>query len=114
MNTMHCQPIDLHHLARLWKSELRSDQICVELGCTRGHLFNLARKHRLGRRPPKFNAPRTPETPDPTESEIAEMTAAIRATWTDQERRSRMVGCHRKHVEVPNFHFHREHYVFSY
>jgi hypothetical protein len=77
MNPMHCPPINLNHLARLWKSELRSDQICVELGCTRGHLFNLTRKHRLGRRPPKFNAPRRSGTPDPTESEIAAMTAAL-------------------------------------
>ncbi len=110
---MHCPPISLHHLTRLWKSELRSDQICVELGCTRGHLFNIARKYRLGRRPPRFNAPRTTETPAPTEAEIASMTAAIRATWTEQERRSRMVGCHAKPVEVPHFHFHREQYVFS-
>ena len=110
---MHCQPIDLNHLNRLWKSELRSDQICVELGCTRGHLFNLARKHRLGRRPTRFNAPRTTDAPDPTESEIAAATAAIRATWTVQERRSRMVGCHRKPFEVQHFYFHREQYVFS-
>jgi hypothetical protein len=41
------------------------------------------------------------------------MTAAIRATWTIQERRARMVGCHRQPFEVPQFHFHREHYVFS-
>jgi hypothetical protein len=111
---MHCPTIDLNHLARLWRSEMRSDQICVELGCTRGHLYNLARKHRLGRRPPQFNAPRVSETPDPTESEIAEATAAIRATWTEQERRARMVGCRRKPVEVPNFYFHREQYVFSH
>ena len=71
---MHCPPIDLHHLARLWKSEMRSDKICEELGCTRGHLYNLARRHALGRRPPQFNAPRVTETPDPTESEIAEAT----------------------------------------
>ena len=110
---MHCKPIDLHHLARLWKSEMRSDKICEELGCTRGHLYNLAGKHALGRRPPQFNAPRVTETPDPSEAAIAEMTAAIRATWTDQERRSRMVGCRQKPVEVARFYFHREQYVFS-
>jgi len=110
---MHCPPINLNHLTRLWKSELRSDQICVELGCTRGHLFNIARKYRLGRRPPKFNAPRATENPDPTEADIASMTAAIRASWTEQERRSRMVGFHAKPVEVARFYFHREQYVFS-
>lgn len=110
---MHCPPTDLTHLARLWKSEMRSDQICAELGVTRGHLYHLARKHRLGRRPPQFNAPRVSETPDPTESEIAEATAAIRATWTPEERRARSVGYRNKPVEIPQFYFHREQYVFS-
>jgi hypothetical protein len=111
---MHCPPIDLKYLTHLWKSEMRSDQICEELGCTRGHLFNLVRKHRLGRRPPQFNAPREPETPDPTPEQIAERTAAIRATWTPEERRSRMAKCYRpKRVEIKNFHFDREAYTFS-
>ena len=110
---MHCPPIDLHHLARLWKSEMKSDKICEVLGCTRGHLYNLARKHRLGIRPPQFNAPRIKDYDDPTESEIAEATAAIRATWTPEERRSRMVGHRHRPVEVPHFYFHREQYVFS-
>jgi len=110
---MHCPPIDLKHLVRLWKSEMRSDQICAELGCTRGHLFNLARKHALGRRPPRFNAPRVTETPDPTLEEIAEATAAIQATWTPAEREARRVGCRHKPFEVPHFYFHREQYVFS-
>lgn len=111
---MHCPPIDLNRLARLWKSEMKSDKICEALGCTRGHLYNLARKHRLGIRPPQFSAARNTEAPDPTPAQIAEATAAIRATWTEQERRTRMVGCRRKPVEVPNFYFHREQYVFTH
>ena len=110
---MHCPPIDPANLARLWKSELRSDQICVELGCTRGHLFNMVRKYRLGMRPLRFQAPRKSTSPDPTPEDIERGTAAIRATWTEQERRSRMVGCSRGRVEVHSFKFHREHYVFS-
>jgi hypothetical protein len=110
---MHCPPVDLNHLARLWKSEMKSDKICEELGCTRGHLYNLARKHRLGIRPAQFAIVRNTETPDPTLEQIAAATAAIRATWTPEERRSRMVGCRRKPVEVPHYYFHREEYVFS-
>lgn len=111
---MHCPPVDVKYLTYLWKSERRSDQICEELGVTRGHLFHLVRKHRLGRRPPKFNAPRESETPDPTPERIAEMCAAIRATWTPEERRSRMAKCYRpKRVEIRNFHFDREDYSFS-
>ena len=47
---MNCPPISLVHLHKLWQSELRSDELAAELGCTRGHLFNLVRKHKLGRR----------------------------------------------------------------
>jgi hypothetical protein len=110
---MHCPPIDLNHLASLWKSEMKSDQICEQLGCTRGHLYNLVRKHRLGLRPPQFTAARNTETPDPTPEEIAERSAAIRATWTPEERRSRLVGYRSNPVEVPHFYFHREQYMFS-
>lgn len=111
---MHCPPIDLKYLTYLWKSEMKSDQICEELGCTRGALYNLVRKHRLGRRPPQFSAARNTETPDPTPEQIAERAAAIRATWTPEERRSRMAKCYRpKRVEIRNFHFDREAYTFS-
>lgn len=110
---MHCPQVDIKYLAHLWKSEMRSDQICEQLGCTRGHLYNLVRKHRLGRRPTQFHAPRGTETPDPSEEEIARMTAAIRATWTPEERRARVVGYRSRPVEVPNFYFRREQYVFS-
>ena len=110
---MHCPPIDIKYLTHLWKSEMKSDQICAELGCTRGHLFNLARKHALGIRPQRFSAARNTETPDPTLEEIAAATAAIRATWTPAERDARRVGCRRKPVEAPHFYFHREQYVFS-
>ncbi len=96
---MHCPPISLPHLFKLWHSEMRSDQIAAELGCTRGHKFNLARKHKLGRRPPRFEAPRKSVHPDPTPDEIEERTAAIRATWTAQDRSTRMASAYRlKHV----------------
>jgi hypothetical protein len=111
---MHCPPIDMKYLAHLWKSEMKSDQICEHLGCTRGHLYNLVRKHRLGRRPTQFTAARNTETPDPTPDEIKERTAAIRATWTPEERLSRLASCYRrKPVIVRNFIFHRETYSFS-
>jgi hypothetical protein len=45
--------------------------------------------------------------------DIERETAAIRATWTEQERRARMVGCSRERVAVHSVKFHREHYVFS-
>lgn len=111
---MHCPDIDPVRLARLWNSEMKSDRICLELGITRGHLYHLARKHVLGRRPPQFTAARCTETPDPSEAEIAERAAAIRATWTAAERRARMVGSFRaQRFEVPHYYFDREEYSFS-
>lgn len=111
---MHCPPIDIKYLEHLWNSEMKSDQICIALGCTRGHLYNLVRKHALGRRPVQLTAARCTETPDPSEAEIAERTAAIRATWTPAERRARMVGSFRsKRFEVPHYYFDREQYSFS-
>jgi hypothetical protein len=111
---MRCMPpVDLKYLAHLWTTGMRSDRICVELNCTRGHLFNLVRKHRLGRRPKECDAPRYRETPDPTEEEIAQMTAAIRATWTLEERMNRQVGFKRQRVEIRNYNFDREQYSFS-
>lgn len=111
---MHCPPIALPHLFKLWQSELRSDQIAAELGCTRGHLFNLVRKHKLGRRPPRFEAPRKSVHPDPTPLEIEERAAAIRATWTLQERHSRMASAYRvKHVTATVFDDTRDSYCES-
>jgi hypothetical protein len=110
---MHCLAIDLNLLARLWKGGVRSDKICEKLGCTRGHLGYLVRKHSLGRRPPRFSAARNTETPNPTLEEIAAATAAIRATWTPAEREARRVGCRHKPVEAPHFYFHREQWAFS-
>lgn len=111
---MHCPQVDIKYLSHLWKSEMRSDQICEHLGVTRGHLYHLVRKHRLGRRPPQLNAPNRVEAPDPTEQQIAEMTAAIRATWTEEERKSRIAGCYRRQrVEIVNYVFDRTAYSFS-
>lgn len=108
---MHCPPVSLPHLFKLWQSELRSDQIAAELGCTRGHLFNLVRKHKLGRRPQRFEAPRKSMHDDPTPEEIEQRAAAIRATWTPEERRSRMASAYRvKHVTAPVFDDSRDHY----
>ena len=101
---MNCPPVSLVQLHKLWQSELRSDEVAAELGCTRGHLFNLVRKHKLGRRPPRFEAPRKSVHPDPTPQEIEERAAAIRATWTPQERSGRMASAYRlKHVTTTVF-----------
>lgn len=108
---MNCPPVSLTYLHKLWQSELRSDEVAAELGCTRGHLFNLVRKHKLGRRPPRFDAPRKSVHPDPTPREIGERAAAIRATWTTQERYTRMASAYRvQRVTANVFDDSRDHY----
>jgi hypothetical protein len=108
---MNCPPVSLVQLHKLWQSELRSDEVAAKLGCTRGHLFNLVRKHKLGRRPPRFDAPRKSVHPDPTPQEIEERAAAIRATWTTQERYSRMASAYRvQRVTACVFDDSRDHY----
>jgi hypothetical protein len=108
---MNCPPVSLPHLYKLWQSELRSDEIAAELGCTRGHLFFLVRKHKLGRRPQRFEAPRKSIHPDPTPQEIEERAAAIRANWTTQERHTRMASAYRvQRVTASIFDDSRDHY----
>jgi hypothetical protein len=108
---MHCPPVSLPHLYKLWQSELRSDEVAASLNITRGHLFFLVRKHKLGRRPQRFDAPRKSVHPDPTPQEIEERAAAIRANWTPQERRTRMAGVYQvQRVTAAVFDDSRDHY----
>jgi len=101
---MNCPPIYLPQLFELWQSEIRTDQIAIQLGCSRCHLYNLARKHKLGRRPATLSALRYAPQPDPTPSEIEERAAAIRATWTLQERSTRTASAYRlRHVTATVF-----------
>jgi uncharacterized protein YlaI len=41
------------------------------------------------------------------------MTAAIRETWTPQERENRLVGFTRQRVEITNYNFDPQQYSFS-
>jgi len=108
---MNCPPIFLPQLFELWHSGMRTDKIAEELGCTRGHLYNLARKHKLGRRPLAVQPPRMAIHPDPTPEQIEERAAAIRATWTAQERSTRMASAYRvQRVTASVFDDSRDHY----
>lgn len=110
---MHCPPVDRDYLEELWFSDHRNDEICELLNVTRGHLHWLARHHGLGRRPATANTNQRGPTEDPTEEEIRERAAAIRATWTPNERRGRMVGAGAARVEIRQFWFDRAGYSFS-
>lgn len=58
-------------------------ELAAHFGTTKDTVWRVARKLGLKREPP-------PES-DPTPEEIAEMTRAIRETWTDSEERHRVV-----------------------
>lgn len=105
--------IDMEVLRSLWNSPMRSDKICDELGITRGGLFRLARKHRLGLRPRDVETHCERRADDPTLEEIEERAAAIRARWSPFETRQRMVGARYARVEIKKFVFDRETYTFS-
>jgi len=92
---MNCPPVSLPLLFKLWQSKKRNDQIAVELGCARGTLANLVRKHKLPKRPQSLDAPRHSVYPDPTPSEIEERAAYIRSTWSETERQSRLASAYR-------------------
>lgn len=110
---MHCPDVNMTKLTNLWNSELRSDQICDVLGISRGRLYFLVRRHRLGRRPPRLSGNGLCKTEDPTPDQIRERAAAIRATWTANERKARVVGGYRGRVEIRHFWFDRENHSFS-
>jgi hypothetical protein len=101
---MNRPPISLPKLFELWQSDMRTDKIAEALGCTRGKLYNLAYKHKLGSRPESLHSLKKSVHPDPTPSEIEERAAAIRATWTAQDRSTRMASAYRlKHVTATVF-----------
>lgn len=110
---MNCPKVDIESLTEAWNSDMRSDQICEEFGLSRGGLYRLAHKHRLGRRPVYLNGNGNCATVDPTPEQIAERAAEVRATWTANERESRRVGCRRRRVEIKHFWFSRDDYAFS-
>ncbi len=109
---MYGPNVDVAELTRMWESGIKSEEICEILGITRGALYRLARKYSLGRRPVRLTGVGRSNVPDPTEEEILARAAAIRAKWTPNERRARVVGrCGR--VEIRHFWFDREQYSFS-
>lgn len=108
---MRSVPIDAWKLWKLWHSKLRDEEICIQLGITAGRLKFLVKKYALKRSARPVSLRRMEY--DPTHEEIAMGTAAIRATWSEDEYYRRSVGSSRGKVEIKRFTFARETFVFS-
>lgn len=71
--------VDLERLEQLWRySDLRTEDVAIELGVSPSSVRRLVARHRIGRRPPIALA-RMREQPDPTPEEIVQRAAECRA-----------------------------------
>jgi hypothetical protein len=87
-------------LYELWYDETKTNtQVAKELGVTLVRLWKLGRAYSLPRRVKRQNQP------DPSIEEIHDRAAAIRATWSPEEREQRRVGLRRQRWTPPEFRF---------
>lgn len=83
--------IDVPLLFRLWHmppNEMPSPEIARQLGITGTYLYQLKQRHKL----PDRERIRHYDVDDPSEEEIAERAAAIRAAWPEGEAEKRFCG----------------------
>lgn len=86
---MNIKPIDTELLRVLWTdAALTIHQICERVGVAHDTLYKHAKRMQLPRRP---RVERYSDK-DPTIDEIRERAAAIRESWSEEERDRRQVG----------------------
>lgn len=81
----------------VWRSSKNVGEVCKRLGVTESSAYYWARKFGLQ----MFCAPGDEYTP--TEDEIAERTAEIRKSWSEEEKQRRVVGRARRRIEIPSY-----------
>lgn len=84
--------MDIERIRELWSSDLRNDELAEALGVTRGKLASIRERYGLPIRDlsaPKGNAS---HKPDPTEEEIAQRAAMVRAGWSKEQEEARWAG----------------------
>jgi hypothetical protein len=106
--------IDVPTLFRLWHSDMRSDDIAVELGITRDQLYRAKVWLKLPNRLVRYNEKAKQRLNDPTPEEIEERAAVVRAGWPPGEAEKRLVGRRAERVEIRDYKFCRDTCVFSY
>lgn len=93
--------IDVQRLFSLWNTNLRNDQLAEALGVTRDSLSSLRMRYGLPIRKHASLRGNYSHQPDPTEDEIRERAAAVRARWTPEEEESRRLAA--KPYTIPCF-----------
>lgn len=93
--------VDTAKLFKLWHmppAEMPPMRICRELGISQSLLYTLKKRHHL---PERGRAPSVDT--DPTDAEIIERAAEVRASWPEGEAERRMVGIMRKRWTPPAY-----------
>lgn len=103
--------MDTVRLYELWHSDMTNSELAAALGCGRSTLAAIRQRHKLPARPK--DTARPTKIADPTEKQIAAMTAAFRAAWSDEEREERVVGRRRVEWSMPSYTFNRVEYAFT-
>ena len=100
-------------VTRLWYSPMTSDNICRHLGCTKHQLYTLASRLKLPNRGhvKVVDGERGPG--DPSEELIRHRAAKIQASWTPQQRASRLVGRATGRTQLRNYVFNGRNASFS-
>lgn len=103
---------DVATLHALWYSKMTNAELCLALKVSRGSLDVLRKRYKLDNRPFERNNPEYKVDTTPTPEEIAERSAAIRATWSDEEREKRAGGPGPVRWQMPAYAFDRRDIAF--
>lgn len=102
----------MQDLLKYWYEDISIEDIAKKLGVTVGKIYALRRRYKLPKRSP-LDKKGVVEY-EPTPEEIREITAGIRAEWTETQEISRRVGW--KHTEAwtpPTFSYNTRTGLFS-
>lgn len=104
--------VDVPKLFEMWAAGASRYEICSALGIRPGAFQHVRRRYALPKRN-KGRPARHRSESDPTPEELIERCAAVRATWSDEERERRAVGRLRGSVEIRSYSFDRRGMAFS-
>jgi hypothetical protein len=95
-----CIVVDVKAVFALWADPtLGTTQIAAMLGLTKNQMWNVSQRLKLPRRP----RAEMERLAAPTEEQIAERCAEVRAGWTDAEREKRCVGRGQRPWRLPSY-----------
>jgi hypothetical protein len=88
-------------LFKLWRSEINTKDICIQLGVSDSYLRRLVKQHKL---PPRENGNNgKTRIIDPTPEELEQLMAETRAGWSAKEADQRYCGQKRESWQIPSY-----------